>query len=203
MCLLLQNNSAVESQKAVSVYFTSKQILPFGFSGQNGDPCTLLIAFIFFGDRSLFRRSIAPKVRCSEGPMFRRSVVPKVRCSEGSLLRRFVTQNGDPCTLLIAFIFFGDRSLFRRSIAPKARCSEGPMFRRSVVPKVRCSEGSLLRRFVTPKLGFIVPKTRFNIPKKNELTWKIIVFFCGFNLQNYLMFLDLLKGWGRIQDTIL
>ena len=28
-------------------------------------------------------------------------------------------------------------------------------------------------------------------------------FFCGFNLQNYLMFLDLLKGWGRIQDTIL
>ena len=24
-----------------SVYFTSKQILPFGFSGQNCDPCTL------------------------------------------------------------------------------------------------------------------------------------------------------------------
>ena len=43
------------------------------------------------GDRSLFRRSIVPKVRCSEGPMFRRAVVPKVRCSEGSLLRRFVT----------------------------------------------------------------------------------------------------------------
>ena len=43
------------------------------------------------GDRSLFRRSIVPKVRCSEGPMLRRSVVPKVRCSEGSLFRRFVT----------------------------------------------------------------------------------------------------------------
>ena len=42
------------------------------------------------GDRSLFRRSIVPKVRCSEGQMFRRAVVPKVRCSEGSLLRRFV-----------------------------------------------------------------------------------------------------------------
>ena len=45
------------------------------------------------GDRSLFRRSIVPKVRCSEGSMFRRSVVPKVRCSEGLLFRRrrFVT----------------------------------------------------------------------------------------------------------------
>ena len=27
--------------KAVSVYFTSKQILPFGFSGQTFNPCTL------------------------------------------------------------------------------------------------------------------------------------------------------------------
>ena len=43
------------------------------------------------GDRSLFRRSIVSKVRCSEGSMFRRSVVPKVHCSEASLLRRFVT----------------------------------------------------------------------------------------------------------------
>ena len=51
-----------------------------------------------------------------------------------------------------------------------ARFSEGPLFRRSVVPKVRCSESSLFRRFVTPKLWFIVPKTRFNIPKKNEFT---------------------------------
>ena len=96
----------------------------------------------------------------------------------------------------------GDRPLFRRSIVPKVRCSEGPMFRRSVAPKVRCSEGSLLRRFVTPKLGFIVPKTRFNVPKKNEFIWKMIVFFV-FNLRNTLMFLDLHKGRGRIQDTIL
>ena len=96
----------------------------------------------------------------------------------------------------------GDRSLFRRSIVPKGRCSEGPMFRRSVVPKVRCSEGSLLRRFVTPKLRFIVPKTRFNIPKKNEFTW-IFFFFVVFNPRNSLMFLDLHKGRGWIQDTIL
>ena len=70
----------------------------------------------------------------------------------------------------------GDCSLFRRPIVPKVRCSEGSMFRRSVVPKVRCSGGSMFRRFVTPKLRFIVPKTRFNIPRKNEFTWKIIVF---------------------------
>ena len=37
--LLSQNNSAVHSQKELSVYFTS--ILPFGFSGLNCDPCTL------------------------------------------------------------------------------------------------------------------------------------------------------------------
>ena len=85
----------------------------------------------------------------------------------------------------------GDRSLFRRSIVPKVRCSEDPMFRRSVVPKVHCSEGLLIRRFVTPKLRFIVPKIRFNIPKKNEFTWKIMMFFVVFNLRNSLMFLDL------------
>ena len=39
VCLLLRNNSAVESQKAVSVYFKTKRILRFRFSGQNGDPC--------------------------------------------------------------------------------------------------------------------------------------------------------------------
>ena len=60
--------------------------------------------------------------------------------------------------------------------AGTTRFSEGPLFRRSVVLKVRCSEGSLLRRLVTPKLRFIVPKIRFNIPIKNVLTWKIIVF---------------------------
>ena len=30
------------------------------------------------GSWSLFRRSVVPKVRCSEGPLFRRFVVPKV-----------------------------------------------------------------------------------------------------------------------------
>ena len=80
---------------------------------------------------------------------------------------------------------------------PKVHCSEGPMFRRSVVPKLRCSDGSLLRRFVTPKLRFIVPKTRFNITKKNEFTW-IFFFFVVFNS---LMFLDLHKGRERIQAT--
>ena len=39
-------------------------------------------AHLTFGDRSLFRRSIVPKVRCSEGSMFRRFIVPKVRYSE-------------------------------------------------------------------------------------------------------------------------
>ena len=43
VCLLSQNNSAVQSQKALSVYFTSniKEILPFEFAGKNCDPCTL------------------------------------------------------------------------------------------------------------------------------------------------------------------
>ena len=31
-----------------------------------------------YGSWSLFRRSVVPKVRCSEGPLFRRFVVPKV-----------------------------------------------------------------------------------------------------------------------------
>ena len=44
---------------------------------------------------SLFRRSIVPKVLCSEGPLFRRPVVLKARCSEGSLLRRLVTPRED------------------------------------------------------------------------------------------------------------
>ena len=58
----------------------------------NSFPGKFLCEFIDLnGDRSLFRRSIVPKVRCSEGSMFRRFVVPKVRCSEGSLFRRFVT----------------------------------------------------------------------------------------------------------------
>ena len=35
-----------------------------------------------FSEGPLFRRSVVPKVRCSD--------VPKVRCSEGSLLRRFI-----------------------------------------------------------------------------------------------------------------
>ena len=39
-CLLSQNNFAVQSQKAASANFTSKQILPFGFSRQNFNPCT-------------------------------------------------------------------------------------------------------------------------------------------------------------------
>ena len=30
------DNAAVQSQKVVSAYFTSKQILPFGFAEQNG-----------------------------------------------------------------------------------------------------------------------------------------------------------------------
>ena len=38
VCLLSQSNSALQSQKAN--LFTSKQILPFGFSGQNCDPYT-------------------------------------------------------------------------------------------------------------------------------------------------------------------
>ena len=37
VCLLLQFCRA--KPKRSSVYFTSKQILPFGFSGQNCDPC--------------------------------------------------------------------------------------------------------------------------------------------------------------------
>ena len=35
MLWLLLLHSAVQSQKAVSAYFTSKQILPFGFAGQH------------------------------------------------------------------------------------------------------------------------------------------------------------------------
>ena len=40
-CLLSQNNFAVQSQKSGSANFTSKQILPFRFSGQNFNPCTV------------------------------------------------------------------------------------------------------------------------------------------------------------------
>ena len=38
-------NTAVRSQKAVSAYFTSKQILPFGFAEQNTsiDLCVILL----------------------------------------------------------------------------------------------------------------------------------------------------------------
>ena len=41
VCLLSQNNSAVQSPtpKRRSVYFTGEQILPFGFSGYNFNPC--------------------------------------------------------------------------------------------------------------------------------------------------------------------
>ena len=89
------------------------------------------------GYSPLFRRSIFPKVHCSEGSLFRRFIVPKKRFivpkvywSEGSFIR-----NGG--------------SLLRRFIVPKVHCSE---------IEVHCSEasfirnrGSLLRRFIIPK----------------------------------------------------
>ena len=34
------------------------------------------------GDRTVFRRSVVTKVRCSKGPLFRRFIAPKVRYSE-------------------------------------------------------------------------------------------------------------------------
>ena len=40
VCLLSLKQFCRAKPKGSSVYFTSKQILPFGFSGQNCDPCT-------------------------------------------------------------------------------------------------------------------------------------------------------------------
>ena len=76
------------------------------------------------GYRSLFRRSIFPKVHCSEGSLLRsfivskkKFIVLKVYWSEGSLIRN-------------------RGSLLRRFIVPKIHCSE---------IEVHCSEGSLFR----------------------------------------------------------
>ena len=92
------------------------------------------------GYSPLFRRSIFPKVHCSEGSLFRRFIVPKKRFivpkvywSEGS----FIRNRG---------------SLLRRFIVPKVHCSE---------IEVHCSEGSfirnrglLLRRLIIPKVQY-------------------------------------------------
>ena len=122
------------------------------------------------GYSPLFRRSIFPKVHCSEGSLFRRFIVPKKRFivlkvfwSEGS----FIRNRG---------------SLLRRFIGPKVHCSEieahcsegsfirnrGSLLRRFIGSKVHCSEievhcsegsfirnkGSLLRRFIIPKVQY-------------------------------------------------
>ena len=49
VCLLLQINSALENLTAVLFTFTSRQILPFGFSGQNCDPCAFNNLDFFHG----------------------------------------------------------------------------------------------------------------------------------------------------------
>ena len=90
------------------------------------------------GYSPLFRRSIFPKVYCSEGSLRfivpkKRFIVPKVYWSEGS----FIRNRG---------------SLLRRFIVPKVHCSE---------IEVNCSEGSfipnrgsLLRRLIIPKVQY-------------------------------------------------
>ena len=40
-CNVIQGQTLVQSQKAVSAYFTSRQILPFGFARQNSSKCLL------------------------------------------------------------------------------------------------------------------------------------------------------------------
>ena len=101
------------------------------------------ICYIYLFQRGyspLFRRSVFPKIHCSESSLFRRFIVPKKRFivpkvywSEGS----FIRNRG---------------SLLRRFIIPKVHCSE---------IEVHCSEGSfnrnrgsLLRRFIIPKVQY-------------------------------------------------
>ena len=94
-----------------------------------------------YGYSPLFRRSICPKVYCSEGSLFRRFIVPKKRfivpkvyCSEGS----FVRDRG---------------SLLRRLIVPKVHCSE---------IEVHCSEGSFIRNRGSLLRRFIIPKVQYS-----------------------------------------
>ena len=93
------------------------------------------------GYSPLFRRSIFPKVHCSEGSLFRRFIVPKKRFivpkvywSEGS----FIRNRG---------------SLLRRFIVPKVHCSE---------IEVHCSEGSFIRNRGSYLQRFIIPKVQFS-----------------------------------------
>ena len=94
-----------------------------------------------FGYSPLFRRSIFPKVHCSEGSLFRRLIVPKKRFivpkvywSEGS----FIRNRG---------------SLLRRFIVPKVHCSE---------IEVHCSEGSFIRNRGSYLRRFIIPKVQYS-----------------------------------------
>ena len=96
---------------------------------------------IKYGYSPLFRRSIFPKVHCSEGSLFRRFIVPKKRFivpkvywSEGSFIR-----NGG--------------SLLRRFIVPKVHCSE---------IEVHCSEGSFIRNRGSLLRRFIIPKGQYS-----------------------------------------
>ena len=93
------------------------------------------------GYSPLFRRSIFPKVHCSEGSLFRRFIVPKKRFivpkvfwSEGS----FIRNRG---------------SLLRRFIGPKVHCSE---------IEVHCSEGSFIRNRGSLLRRFIIPKVQYS-----------------------------------------
>ena len=93
------------------------------------------------GYSPLFRRSIFPKVHCSEGLLFRRFIVPKKRFivpkvywSEGLFIR-----NGG--------------SLLRRFIVPKVHCSE---------IEVHCSEGSFIRNRGSLLRRFIIPKGQYS-----------------------------------------
>ena len=92
-------------------------------------------------DSPLFRRSIFPKVHCSEGSLFRRFIVPKKRFivpkvywSEGS----FIRNRG---------------SLLRRLIVPKVHCSE---------IEVHCSEGSFIRNRGSLLRRLIIPKVQYS-----------------------------------------
>ena len=75
----------------------------------------IVVEFQIIGAMSLLRRSVSPKVRCSEGLLLRRSDTPKLNYCEGSILRNI------PNT-------------------PKVQYSEGSLLRRSIIPKVRYSE---------------------------------------------------------------